>query len=524
MNYLLPHSVLNAANKFPDKVAFTDGHNSYTYTELSNQMDQLANWLVAQGLQKGDRVGIYLNRCLETALAMYGIMRAGGVYVPLDPKANAERTQFLIENCQIKILISQAAQKRKLINISKGLPSLECIIGFAADELTVAAFGWEVLQKQAKTFTATSPILEQDLAYIIYTSGSTGEPKGIMHTHYSGMAYARLTASLYDLQPADKIGNHAPIHFDISLLGYFTGPFLGATTLIASDAHTIFPVSLGSLLAEEKITVWYSVPLALIQLLQANALEAKNLESLRWILYAGEAFPPALLRELMLTLPKAQVSNIYGPAETNQCTYYNLPGIPDGENAIPIGQVWDNTEYLLIDGNDELVPEGSVGELLIRSATMMMGYWQKPALTDRSFFSLNNEHGVARQFYRTGDLSKVDEAGVMHFLGRKDHQIKIRGYRVELDAIEILLCSHEAVAEAAVIPMWKNGNVESIEAAVLLQAKATVDEKELMLFLKQKLPAHAVPASLKILAEFPRSSNGKIERKALLPVLQNSNV
>ncbi|MEM1359458.1 MAG: AMP-binding protein, partial [Bacteroidota bacterium] len=210
---------------------------------------------------------------------------------------------------------------------------------------------WAEVFSEPATFTPPIRQVENDLAYLMYTSGSTGQPKGIMHTHASGLAFARLTAGTFGLTAADRFGNHAPIYFDVSTLGLFTAPLVGASTVIATDGHTIFPASMRNLIEQERLTVWYSVPLALIQLLNAGLIEAGEFPDLRWLFYAGEPFAPKYLRQLMQRMPHTRVSNWYGPAETNVCTYHNLSAPPEGETQVPIGKTWGNTDYLLLDAD-----------------------------------------------------------------------------------------------------------------------------------------------------------------------------
>ena len=521
MIYTLPHTILNSAAKFPDKVAFTDSRNSLSYQEFRIRMDQVANLLQSLKIKKGDRIGVYLNRSLETAVAIYGIMRAGGIYVALDSKSPAALTRFLIKDCGIKILITNPSQTRNIRTVLSEENGLETIIGLK-ENISVQNISWGEVAKQSTTFKANFSILEEDPAYIIYTSGSTGNPKGIVHSHYSGLSYARLTADLYDINENDKIGNHAPIFFDISLLGYFTAPLVGATTLIIPDAYTILPASLSQLVEKEKLTIWYSVPLALTQLVQNGILQERDMTSLRWVLYAGEPFPPKYLRQLMELWPSAQYSNIYGPAETNQCTFYHIPAPPESDDPIPIGEVWANTEMLIVNDSDELITPGEIGELFIRSATTMKGYWQKPALTEQSMFKRLNAQGFEEIFYRTGDLVRQDESGRLHFMGRKDHQIKTRGYRVELDAVEAILVSNLAVSEAAIFPIRKEDDTVAIGAAVILNKNEEVKEEDLIVFLKTQLPFYAIPEQISILEEFPRTSSGKINRPAIKRELINT--
>jgi acyl-coenzyme A synthetase/AMP-(fatty) acid ligase len=264
------------------------------------------------------------------------------------------------------------------------------------------------------------------------------------------------------------------------------------------------------------MTFWYSVPFALIQLLLRGALEQRDLSSLRWVLFGGEPFPAKYLRQLMERLPQARFSNVYGPAEVNQCTYYHLPGPPqDDSEAIPIGQVWDNAEGLVLDENDQSVPAGEPGELVVRTPTMMRGYWGRPDLNERAFYYRPVFEHYQDRFYRTGDLVQEQPDGSLLFLGRKDRQIKTRGYRVEMDEVEKALASHPQVEECAAYAVPEAEGSQTIEAALIMKAGAQVGEAELRRFLAGLLPPYALPAALVFYEAFPRTGSGKIDRRAL---------
>ena len=484
-------------------------------------MNQLSNLLLDLGIKKGDRVGVYLNRCLESAIAIYGIMNAGAAYVPIDPSAPPSRISFLLKDCGIKHLITNKNQKRNVEKIIKENTPLEYIIG-SKEEQPIKSFSWEEIS-QLPTTNPTINILEKDLAYIMYTSGSTGAPKGIMHTHYSGLNYAKLSADLYDLSEKDIVGNHAPLHFDISTFGYFSSPLVGATTVIIPDAYTKMPASLSQLIQNEKMSVWYSVPLALVQLLQRGVLEQRDMSALRWVLYGGEPFPTKHLCSLMVKWPKARFCNVYGPAEVNQCTFYNIPSIPKNDGPMPLGEVWGNTEMLILNENNESIKNNKIGELLIRTATMMEGYWNQPHLTENAFYKRELFPGHEEIFYRTGDLVRLDNDGLLMFMGRKDRQIKTRGYRVELDEVEAVLVKNVSVEEAAVFSVRDEEYGLLIEAAVILKNNALITETELIQYMAVYIPEYAIPKKISIIEIFPRTSTGKtnyieLQRATMKPV------
>lgn len=518
----MPHIIEQSANRLPDKQAFRFGDSFLTYEDLVQKANQIAKLLADFGVKKGDRVGIYLKRSLEIPISIYGIMKAGAAYVPLDPFSPPARTQFLIEDCGIRHLISNPDLKSRLYKVLEKDLNLDCIIGLEED-LKYPKVSWEELE-QLPSNSLDIRILEKDLAYVMYTSGSTGNPKGIMHTHYSGLNYAKLSADLYDVNEQDRIGNHCALHYDISTFGYFSAPLKGATTTIISDAHTKLPASLTQLVENEKLTIWYSVPLALIQMLQKGILHKRKMSSLRWVLFGGEPFSTKHLRTLMKMWPNARFSNVYGPAEVNQCTFYHIPTIPENDDPIPLGQVWNNTEMLILNKNENPVRTNEIGELLIRTGTMMKGYWKRPDLTKKSFFKRYTTPGFEEIFYRTGDLVMQKSNGDLMFMGRKDRQIKTRGYRVELDEIEHLMNAHEFVNEAVVLPIPNGDEGWLIKAIVHLKPNGNLREEELKKYLGNNLPEYAIPNKISFVKCIPRTPAGKIDRLAIKSSLSNLEI
>ena len=534
MMYLLPHILDRSAEQFPDHDAFRCEGKGLTYAELALRANGLAHWLVEHDVQRGDRVGIYLNKSLATAIAVYGIWQAGAAYVPLDPNAPVARTAYAINHCGIRHLITQKSKRSRLPDLlqaiagennasaavgANGGSPLHYVVGIPDDfDLGPAIVQCDWGSIPLCDTPPSVHLMERDLAYIMYTSGSTGTPKGIMHTHRSGLNYARMAADTYGLHQGDRLGNHSPLHFDMSTLDYFSGPLVGATTVIIPEAYTKMPASLSQLVQDEALTIWYSVPFALIQLLLRGVLAERDLSSLRWVLFGGEPYPAKYMYALMQQLPQARFSNVYGPAEINQCSYYNVPPLAPGElipeTIAPIGKIWANTEERVLDEADEPVAPGDVGELVVRTPTMMVGYWQRPDLNEQAFYhcSIANQTAV---FYRTGDLVQQQPDGNYQFVGRKDRQIKTRGYRIELDEVEAALVGHPHVEEAAAYAVPYEAGSHQIEAAVILKPNATLSEADLKHQAAARLPAYAVPQQIAIAATFPRTTSGKIDRRAL---------
>lgn len=521
--FLLTHAIDHWADSQPDQQAVVIGEKTLTYAQLVARADRLAVCLADQGVGRGDRVGIYLNKSLESIISVYGIMKCGAAYVPLDPFAPSARLRYVIDDCGIRVLITETgktATVEEWVNQSNGL---ECVIGVPRlSGANVRTLTWEDVEQHAAAGRPPMDVTESDLAYILYTSGSTGTPKGIMHSHRSGLSFAEWAVDTYELWPDDRLSNHAPLHFDLSTFDIFASHIAGATTVLIPEAITKFPASLSQLIQDQSITVWYSVPFALIQLSQRGRIDARDFSKLRWILFAGEPFPTKHLKLLMAQVPHARYSNLYGPTETNVCTYYHVPSLGEDEDSpIPIGVPCSNVEAMIVDDAGALVADGSAGELLIRGGVVMRGYWGQPERTEKGFFRRQLLPGYEDVFYRTGDLVQRREDGNLLYLGRKDRQVKTRGYRVELDEIEVSLLEFEGIEEAAVycVPDGQGSNL--IQAAVTLKEQARCTTEDLITFLSGKLPPYAVPEEISIEAQFPRTSTGKIDRRKIADMAQS---
>ena len=517
MTYLLPHGIDQSAERDPHAIAFRFRGEDLTYQELCRRSNCLAEALVRCNVGRGDRIGIYMHKCLELPVAIFGAMKAGGAYVPLDPQAPPARLRAIIDDCGIRHLVTQASKRDVMGALFASSSPLEHVIGIEIEHpQCISSMTWDAVFDSPGMSAPNTRTMENDLAYVMYTSGSTGTPKGIMHTHRSGLAFAKLASKTYGIHPGDRLSNHPPLHSDMSTFDFFAGPLAGATTVMIPEDYTKLPASLSQLVAEERLSIWYSVASALVQLSTRGVLEARDLSALRWVLFCGEPMPAKNLRLLMEALPSARFSNVYGPAEVNQCTYYHVPHPPeDDAQSIPIGREWDNTEGLILDEHDRPVADGQVGELVIRSATMMHGYWNRPQLNHDAFYRCELFTGFERTFYRCGDLVRRRADGELEFLGRKDRQIKTRGHRVELDEVEAALTSHPLVLEAAAfaLPDPEIGN--KIAVAVIIEADSTLPRSTLQAYLRERLPSYAVPQTIEVLASLPYTPTGKIDRRAL---------
>ena len=280
------------------------------------------------------------------------------------------------------------------------------------------------------------------------------------------------------------------------------------------EEYLRFPASLSQLIQDERLSVLYTVPYTYVQLLLRGALEERNLASVNWVLFGGEVFPPKHLRALIELLPGAQFSNVYGPAEVNQCTYFNFDSLSEDVSVVPIGRAWRNTEILVVGEADEPVVSGEIGDLLVRTPTMMQGYWRRPELNAQVFFELERE-GIICRFFRTGDLVRENQDGDLEFLGRKDRQVKVRGNRVELDEVEAAFLRLECVDKAAAFAVDDAGSGEKQIVLALSGSDEGITDRDLLSRASQLLPAYALPTHLWRTESLPQTATEKVNHEQL---------
>jgi amino acid adenylation domain-containing protein len=495
---VLGELIAHQASRRGDTPALTDGDRELTWHEYAEAATALAVALLAAGVEPGDRVAIVLPKSVDAFVAVHGVLRVGGVVVPVDWFAPPSYVADVIADAGAAVVVSAATGAR--------LDALRAIHG-------VHSVVDPTAQRDARPATdpPAAAVAPDDPAYIVYTSGSTGRPKGIVHTHASALAYARRAVATYDLGPGDRLANIAPLHFDQSTFELYAAPLAGAAVLVVPDGVLRFPASVGELVERERITVWYSVPFAISQLVERGAIDERDLSSMRWVLFGGESFPPSALRTAMRQLPGARFSNVYGPAEVNQCTFHHLDDPPVGDESIPIGAPWEGAEVRVVTDGLRDVERGRVGELLVSTDTMMAEYWGRPDLTAAAIVT---EAGSRAQtpvrWYRTGDLVRELDDGTLVFLGRVDHQVKVRGHRVELEAVELVLGEEPGVdAAAVVVDDDAAGLVALVEPEPDAATRRSITKR-----LRARLPNYAVPAELVGVASLPRTGTGKVDRRA----------
>jgi len=511
--YFLHQPLQQSAQRTPAADALRWKGQVYTYEQVDSVSNHFANQLLDGGVKKGDRVCLYLEKSPTAVASIYGILKTGAAYVPLDVRSPMKRISHMLRDCAAKGLITNAQGLARL-NLDEEFVNFKeatgLVVILAEDQLSVDGVRYR-LNKEAD-------IREDDLAYILYTSGSTGQPKGVMLSHRAGLSFANWGAEYFQLSARDKVSSHAPFHFDLSIFDLFSSAIAGACVCLIPSEVMIFPPTLAEWIAQERISVWYSAPTALTQLVLYGGLENLRLPDLRHILFAGEVFPIKYLKRLQALLPDAACHNLYGPSETNVCTVWSVPQLaPEQESEIPIGKACADLEVFALNENGQLAGVHEAGELYVYGPGVMLGYWGMPQKTEAVLGAHPLRPERPGKTYRTGDLVRLESDSNYYFLGRRDHQIKSRGYRIQLGEIEAALLNHPDIIEAVAIavPHTENGNL--IHAHVVLPAEKAFDPKELAAFCRKVLPAYMVPAEFHREETLPKTSTGKVDRTRLAP-------
>ncbi len=497
----------------PEAVAADEpGGGSIRYRELAALSDQLCARLAALGVRRGDRVGVYLHKSIDSLAALFGILKTGAAYVPVDPEGPPARGAYIFNDCGVKVIILEAG-------LAPGLNAELETLGAAPGMITLEGTGGGAPLGRALEAYGTSPEAQtvapdsEDLAYILYTSGSTGKPKGVMLTHRAAISFVDWCSEAFSPRPDDRFSSHAPFHFDLSILDVYVPIKHGARVVLISEDAGKDPLKLAPLIAETGITVWYSTPSILSFLAQYGRLQQYEYPALRTVLFAGEVFPVKHLRRLKALLPEPDYFNLYGPTETNVCTYHPIPAeIPEERNQpYPIGAACSNYRIRVIDSAGRALPAGEEGELAANSPGMMEGYWNLPERTAEAF--IVDEEGV--RWYRTGDIVVEGEDGEYTYVGRRDRMVKKRGYRVELGEIEAGLYRHPAVREAAVVAL--EDETYGVRTVAFMSFRG--DEKPSVIQLKryctENMLQYMVPDIFKFVDVLPKTSTDKIDYQQL---------
>ena len=509
----LHEHVENIAANTPEWIAVTHGREQLSYGELNARANQLARYLRKRGVGCNSRVGICLERSLNFAIALIGVLKAGGTCVPLDPKYPDERLAYMIEDVAASVVLTERALLRAVVSGGTQLV-------FVSEERERVFTGL-----RSNPSPASSP---SDIAYVIYTSGSTGRPRGVLLPHAGLVNYTLAAAEQFGLRPGDRVLQFCSISFDAALEEIYSTWAAGATLVFRKDDVSLEPGEFLRWASEERITVmdlptafWHEWVYALPE------ISPKVPPTLRLVIVGGEkASPDALSTWYRFVGSRVRWINTYGPAEASVVATSYEPKVQPGEEPpaqLPIGRPVANAKVYLLDPDLNPVPVGVPGEIHIGGVGVAKGYLNLPQLTEQKFIRDIFSNDPSARMYKTGDLARYLPNGEIEFVGRRDNQVKIRGFRVEPGEIETVLSKHPGVQEhAIVVRQDSTGNKRLV--AYVVRSHEALEEGELRRHVKAHLPEYMVPSEFVFLHSMPLTPNGKIDRRALAALKFNPPV
>jgi amino acid adenylation domain-containing protein len=501
----------DSAVRFPNRIAAADPDGTVlTYQQLNDRAGCIAGFLAGRGVGPGDRVGVVLPKSTETLAVFFGIMKIRAAYVPVDWTGPEERIRSILTDCQVRavFLDSRRAELADAAGIvvllgseGAGPADWNAVLEYEPPQLDVAA---------------RQP---DDLAYILYTSGSTGVPKGVMLTHRNATSYVEWCSEVFAPTEDDRFSSHAPFHFDLSILDIYVPLKHGASVHLIPDELGKNPKDLARFIARAKITVWYSTPAILGLLAEFGDLDRLDCSSLRLVLFAGEVFPVKQLRRTVARWPAPDYYNLYGPTETNVCTFALIPKpIPeDRTEPCPIGWPCSHCAALVLDPDGHPVERGEEGLLYIAGPSVFPGYWGREAETAALFVERDGQ-----RWYNTGDVVREDASDGFIYVGRRDRMVKRRGYRIELGEVETCLYRHPHITEAAVIAVPHPQSGMRIVSYLVAPEDTSPSIVEMKMFCNQHLPTYMNPDLFVFTDSLPRTSTNKVDYRALMGKFQSA--
>jgi len=511
----LPH---RTAERHSERSALAHERVSLTYAELAQATNAAAAGFASLGLHRGARVGIWLEKRVEAAVAIFGAARGGGVFVPVNPLLKAEQVAHILCDCNVEVLVTSAPRVAALADWHSRCPDLRHLVVVDAAQETAGRSGistveWDALLGAAPSRPSFAGVIDIDMAGILYTSGSTGKPKGVVLSHRNIVEGARSVSTYLGNTPDDRILAVLPLSFDYGLSQLTTSFLVGAKAvlhnyLLAQDVIRV--------LVRERITGLAAVPPLWIQL-AALDWPASIDEHLRYLTNSGGAMPTATLAELRRRVPHAKPYLMYGLTEAFRSTY--LPPEEVDRRPTSMGKAIPNAEILVVREDGTECAPGEPGELVHRGALVSMGYWNDPEKTAERFKPLpgqRKELVLTELAVWSGDTVKKDEEGFLYFVSRRDEMIKTSGYRVSPTEIEEIVYRSGLVAEVAAFGVDHPALGQAIVLVAQPAEGKAADTKTLIDACKAQLPTFMVPAHVDWLdAALPRNANGKIDRKAL---------
>ncbi|RDY57585.1 amino acid adenylation domain-containing protein [Flagellimonas nanhaiensis] len=494
----------NTVSSFPDKLALVDNTSQLSFGELKLKAQLIATKISETTEAINSPVAIYLPKTNDAIASFLGTLYSGNCYTPLDPKNPVPRIQAILN----------ASKPSCIITNNAFLPNLEkCNLDIDIINLDKLNPGEDIDESYKY-----KNCIDTDPAYILHTSGSTGVPKGVVISHLSIIDYINWVAETFDITEKEKIGNQTPFIFDMSTLDIYLMIFKGATLYIIPEQKFIFPATLLDYINENKINFIFWVPAVLVNIANLRLLDTNKIPTVKKVLFGGEVMPPKHLGYWIKSLEKNIVyGNMYGPTEiTGTCVYHIVDDSFDENESLPIGIPCRNTDVLVLNEKDELCKVGEKGELCVRGSSLALGYWNNFEKTNNVFVQNPLNKSVPERIYRTGDIVFLNEKGEYIYIGRKDFQIKLSGYRIDLGEIEHYILSVFDTINAGV---FFDRAKEQI--VLIYESEEEIPVKDFRLKLSEVLSKHMIPTRYVKMDVLPKSTTGKIDRALLNKQINN---
>lgn len=506
---LLHHDLESTAARIPDKIALVCDAATYSYAEIDRRAEAVARALLTAGVERGDRVALFLENSVDFIAGVYGALKMGAAFMPVNPLTKGDKLAYMLSDARASALLTTDALQSVWADAALTTPSLRVV--FVAGACTAGdarVQPWPTPDGSADRASGTSGTIDQDLASIIYTSGSTGFPKGVMLTHLNMVSACRSVSGYLGMRDSDVVLCALPLAFDYGLYQVLMSFRLGATVVL--ERNFAFPVKALERLEHWRVTVFPGVPTMFAMLLAMKDLARFDLGALRMITNTAAALSESHIQELRSLFPQATLFSMYGLTECKRVTY--LPPEQLDIRPTSVGRGMPNEEVWLVDEQGRRLPNGSTGELVIRGSNVMRGYWEKPAETAQR---LKPGPIPGEMILYSGDLFRTDGEGWLYFVARKDDIIKSRGEKVSPREVENVISAMEGVLEVAVVGVPDEILGQAIKAFVTLRPGASLVERDVIRYCLTKLEGFMVPKFVDFVDALPKTDTGKVKKTGL---------
>ena len=504
---LVHHFLEESAARYPHKTALIFGERRLTYQQIDEMANRLANAFLAHGLQRGDRVGIYLNNSIESVVGIFATLKAGGTFVVINHSTKQDKLAYILNNCNAWGLLIESRKQAmtEWLAAQQTIPKMTVFCGKRVDVVSRQA-NFDDIQAAVTGKRPFSPTIDRDLACLIYTSGSTGDPKGVMSDHSNVVFAADSIITYLENTPDDIVINMLPLSFDYGLYQLLMTFRFGGTLVL--EKGFVFPAAILKRVEKERVTGFPGVPTIYAILLQMD-LSAFDLSSLRYMTNTAAALPASHILELRDAFPHVTLYSMYGLTETKRTLY--LPPSELDRRPDSVGIAIPGTEVWIVGDHDEPLQAGEIGELVARGRHVMRGYWANPEATARRY---RPGPIPGEMVCYTGDLFRMDTDGFLYFVGRKDDIIKCRGEKVAPKEVENVLYGLPGVVETAVIGIPDDITGEAVKAFVVHEGNG-LTKAQVMAHCRANLEDFMVPQVVTFCDELPKTSSGKIKKTGL---------